>query len=387
MDDFDNFFDDQRSPEPEKTPIYHTPEPKHKNKKNLTVILCIILAVLMCVLVVVNVIVLSTLKTSIAAEYAQTMEAKMREIYEQAVNDALAGTDVIKDVTDSATNKVIDALDTTIGEIADNYASSVARLYMFESENASINTGNLAGVATGFLISDTNDDGTLQRYIVTNAHCVRYAKSVAVGSIGGWWGGTTYRYEWASYGKIIAKFENNSTAYTTEIVAYGAYNDNEKGLNAENDQADLAILRIIGTQPANYVDGEGHKSLKLATSDTGITRGTPVALIGNPEGIGDSNSITSGTISQTGISIASWGPGTFIMTDAAVNGGNSGGPMIDRRGVVLGVVESKLVSDDIDNMGFALSARTLHDFIIWAQKAANNTLHKDIEINCVYVAN
>ena len=385
MDDFNNFFDDQRSPEPERTPIYHTPEPKHKEKKNVAVILSIVIAVIMCVLVVVNVIVLSTLKNTIAAEYAQNMEAKMREQYEQAIKDALDGTDVIKDVTDTATNQVIDALDTTIGEIADNYASAVARLYMYESENASATAANLAGVATGFLISDTDENWT-PRYIVTNAHCVRYAKAVSTGSIGGWWGGTTYHYEWASYGKIIAKFENDDTAYTTEIVAYGSYNDTDHNLRAENDQADLAILRVTGKQPANYKDGVGHKSLRIATSDSGITRGTPVALIGNPEGIGGTNSITSGTISQTGITISSWGPGTFIMTDAAVNGGNSGGPMIDRRGIVLGVVESKLASDDIDNMGFALSANTLYDFINWAKQASNNTFKRDIDIKCEFVA-
>jgi len=383
MDNFNNFFDDQRSPESERTPIYHTPEPKRRDKKSITVILCIVIAVIMCVLVVVNVIVLSTLKNSIATEYANTMEAKMREQYQQAINDALADTDVVKDVTDTATNQVIDALDTTVGEMANTYASAVARLYMYESENASLTSANLAGVATGFLISDTDSTGTAQRYLVTNAHCVRYAKMVSSGTIGGWWGGSSYRYEWASYGKIIAIFENDDTAYTTEIVAYGAYNDTDHNLVAENNQADLAILRITGKQPSN----EKNVSLRLASSDNGITRGTPVALIGNPEGIGDSNSITSGNISQTGITIESWGPGTFIMTDAAVNGGNSGGPMMDRRGVVLGVVESKLVSDDIDNMGFALSASTLHEFILWAQNSGNNVLRRNITINCTFVAN
>ncbi len=384
MDDFNNFFNEQPNPEPARTPVYHTPEPKRKDKNNLTAIVCIIIAVIMCVLVIVNVIVLATLKNSIAAEYASNMEAKMREQYQQAINDSLKDTDVIQDVTDNASDKVIDALDSTIGEIAENYASGVARLYMYESASASTTAGNLAGLATGFLVSDTDASGTQQRYIVTNAHCVRYAKAVSTGGI--IWGGSSTRYEWASYGKIIAVFEDNDTKYTAEIVAYGSYDarDNDKGyyLKAENDQPDLAILRIKGTQPSN----EAHKSLRLASTTSTIKRGTPVALIGNPEGIGDTNSITSGTISNVGIKVSSWGTGTFIMTDAAVNGGNSGGPMLDRRGIVIGVVESKLVSDDIDNMGFALSAATLYDFISWAQKASNNTLGKDISIACTFVS-
>ncbi|MCM1306659.1 MAG: serine protease [Bacteroides sp.] len=380
MDDFNNFFDEQPSREPVRTPIYHTPEPKHSGKSNLNAIICLVIAVIMCVLVIVNVIVLATLKNSIAAEYANSMEASMREQYYSAISDSLSDTNVVEDVTNTATTKVIDALDTTIGEIAENYASGVARLYMYTSSLSA----KADGLATGFLISDTNEDGTLGRYIVTNAHCVRFATAHTTYSP---YYGKTPRIEWASYGKITAVFEEDETTYTTEIVAYGAYSTTvedqyheEYNASAENDQPDLAILRITGNQPSN----EQHVSLKLASNDYSIKRGTPVALIGNPEGIGDTNSITSGTISNVGIRVSSWGSGSFIMTDAAVNSGNSGGPMLDRRGVVLGVVESKLVSDDIDNMGFALSASTLCDFIEWAK--TNNVLNSTVEINCTFVS-
>lgn len=384
MDDFNNFFDEQPRREPSRTPIYHTPEPRHNDKSRLNAIVFIVIAVIMCVLVIVNVIVLSTLKNTIAAEYASSMESKMREQYYSAISDSLSETNVIDDVTNTATNKVIDALDTTIGEIAENYASGVARLYMYESSAANASS-SAAGLATGFLISDTNANGTPERYLVTNAHCVRYAKKVTVssggiGSFPGFGSGTSYRYEWASYGKILAVFEDDETAYTTEIVAYGSYADSDHNLRAENDQPDLAILRIKGKQPSNAE----HVSLKLASNDYTIKRGTPVALIGNPEGIGDTNSITSGTVSNAGIRVSSWGAGTFVMTDAAVNSGNSGGPMLDRRGVVLGVVESKLVSDDIDNMGFALSASSLYSFIKWAEK--NNVLGTAIQISCTFVS-
>lgn len=385
-DDFNNFFDDQRQPEPQHTPVYHTPEPKHHGSKtNITAILCIAIAVVMCVLVIVNVIVLATMKTAIADKYAATMSAQMKEQYEQAIKDSLADTDIIDDVKDSATKQVIDAMDATIGEIANNYASSVARLYMYTSSQATPGRDRAQGLATGFLITDTDESGTLQRYLVTNAHCVRYVKATSTGGIGGFWGigGGITTYSWESYGKIVGIFEGSSVYYTLEIVAYGSYTDSDyPTVAAENNgQPDLAILRVKNTQPSNT----DHPSLKLASSDSFITRGTPVALIGNPEGMGTTNSITSGTVSNTEITQESWGAGTFIMTDAAVNSGNSGGPMLNSSGIVIGVVESKLVSDNIDNMGFALSAQTLRDFIEWASQKDNNVMKSNLNINCKYV--
>jgi len=384
-DDFNNFFDDQRQPEPQHTPVYHTPEPKHRGSKtNITAILCIAIAVVMCVLVIVNVIVLATMKTAIADKYAEIMSSQMQEQYEQAIKDALANTDIIDDVTDSATKQVIDAMDATIGEIANNYASSVARLYMYTSAQATPGRDRAQGLATGFLITDTDESGAKQRYLVTNAHCVRYVKATTTGGMGGIWGigGGITTYSWDSYGKIVGIFEGSTIYYNLEIVAYGSYTDSDyPTVKAENDQADLAILRVSGTQPSN----NAHPSLKLASSDSFITRGTPVALIGNPEGMGTTNSITSGTVSNTDITQESWGAGTFIMTDAAVNSGNSGGPMLNSSGVVIGVVESKLVSDNIDNMGFALSAKTLRDFIEWASQKENNVLKSSLTINCSYV--
>ncbi|MBO4380614.1 MAG: trypsin-like peptidase domain-containing protein, partial [Clostridia bacterium] len=145
-------------------------------------------------------------------------------------------------------------------------------------------------------------------------------------------------------------------------------------LSAENDQADLAILRIVGTQPSN----DTHPSLKLAYNDEVITRGMEVALVGSPQGV--QNSISVGVVSQTGITISTWGAGTFIMTDAAINGGNSGGPMVNSLGNVVGVVESKIVSTEIDNMGFALSVDTLRSFLSWASQAAHNELGENLTL-------
>ncbi len=364
MDDFNNFFDDQRETQPHHTPVYHTPEPKNHNKLNAVTIICIVVAAVMCVVVLVNVIVLASMKQTIAEEYAASIADSMKEQYRNAINETLSDTDIVEDITDQALQEAIEKLNYAVGQVADKYCSaSVARLYMYTDSSTSY------GVASGFLITDTDSTGTTQRYLLTNAHCVRYAAQTRVGGMGF---GSRYTYSWASYKTIIAVFDGEETQYNVEIVAYGGYDDSDSGLTAENDQADIAILRIKGTQPSN----EAHPSLQIATTD--VKRGDPVALIGNPEGIGEKNSITSGTVSQPDIVLSSWGAGTFIMTDAAVNGGNSGGPMVNILGKVVGIVESKLADDSIDNMGFALSADTIRDFVTWAQKPANNVLGTDL---------
>ncbi len=372
MKDYDEFFDDQRPGTEGKTPIYHTPTPKKHNQNNITLILCIVLAVVMSLVVIVNVIVLATLKNTIAEEYANKMADELKSQYNKAIEEALNDQNIIDDVTNAAANEAVNALKANIGEIANSLASSVARIYMYESAAANPESDD-AHIATAFLISDTvNGSG---RYLVTNAHCVTYVKEETLG-----WGGFATKYSWAEFGKIVCMFEGEKTYYNAEIVAYGGYSDSDySSLSPANDQPDLAILRITGTptslgaQPSN----EAHPSLKLASSDFS-PRGTAVALIGNPENMGGLNSVSTGCISQTQISIPKWGAGKFILTDAAVNEGNSGGPMLNARGVVVGVVESKLVSDKIDNMGFAVSAATLHSFIDWVEQQNN------ITINCVY---
>jgi len=373
MDDFNNFFDDQRNSQPEHTPVYHTPSPKN-NKLGPVGILCVVLAVVMCVVVLVNVVVLASLKQTIAEEYAASISADMREQYINAVNEALKNTDIVEDVTNAATQKALEALNSSVGKVANEKSPSVARLYMYKDANANPSTTSYNGIASGFLVTDYTDE-TPYRYLLTNAHCVRYEAS-RTQQFGYPFGAGRITYEWASYGTIICMFDGDtSNYYKLEVVAYGAYKGDH--LDAESDDPDIALLRVVGkVSGSGTVSGQpsntDHPSLKLALSDA--QRGSDVALIGNPEGVGTTNSISVGTISQTGITISSWGSGTFVMTDAAVNGGNSGGPMINEAGFVVGIVESKLVDESIDNMGFALSVSTIRDFVSSVSKKKNLNL-------------
>lgn len=383
MDDFNNFFDDQRNSQPEHTPVYHTPSPKHNNKLGPVGIICVVLAVVMSVVVLVNVIVLASLKQTIAEEYAASISADMKEQYINAINEALKDKDIVEDVTNSAAQKALEALNTSVGKVANAKAASVARLYMYKDSDVNPTTTSYNGIASGFLITDSTDESHY-RYILTNAHCVRYEASKTQ-QFGYPLGFGKVTYQWESYGTIICMFDGDTSSYyRLEIVAYGAYNGDH--LDAESDQPDIALLRISGkinkTNASSVIDeqpsNETNPSLTIAINNA--KRGSEVALIGNPEGVGSTNSISTGNISQNGISISSWGAGTFVMTDAAVNGGNSGGPMIDILGNVVGIVESKLVDESIDNMGFALDVNTIRTFVGWASQKANNQLKQNLNL-------
>ena len=118
--------------------------------------------------------------------------------------------------------------------------------------------------------------------------------------------------------------------------------------------ADLAVLKTGGNVPA---------VAQLGNSDV-LNMGETVIAIGSP--LGDlTNTITVGVISATGRSIDS-GQGYqiegLIQTDAAINEGNSGGPLVNLAGEVIGintlVVRSSGDGSVAEGLGFALPAST-----------------------------
>lgn len=373
MDDFDNFFngggDNQN-----RTPIYHTPTDPPK-KTNPTTIICICIAVFMCIVVMVNVIVLVSLKSKIAEEYAASISDTMRQAYADAISDALGDTDIISDVTDSATATALDKLASSTGEVvAANCLSSVVSVYCTSTQES--------GTASGFVITDVDtENGITQRYVVTNAHVVVYEKATTNNSYFYGRPTQTTSYSIEEYDSITCQFKGETKYYTLTVVAVGGVTFDHASSD-NSDQSDLAICAFSGDQP----DETEHPSLKIAAAaDNKITKtGDEIVLIGNPQGIGIS--MSTGLVSNDSPDMTLFGTivGEFIMTDAAVNAGNSGGPMINKNCVVIGVVESKLASSSIDNMGFAVSAVTLGEFIAWAEDGDHNELGKDITINATY---
>ena len=154
---------------------------------------------------------------------------------------------------------------------------------------------------TGFIITD---DG----YLITNAHVIAGA--------------------------------TNAEAIT--------YNQERKHLTliGYNNEYDLALLRISGS----------YNELNFGDSDD-LRIGEKVIAIGNPLGL--SFSVTEGIVSAADRKISGY-PGNYIQTDAALNSGNSGGPLINTDGKVIGINNFKVAGD---NIGFALESKDIIDEI------------------------
>jgi serine protease Do len=104
---------------------------------------------------------------------------------------------------------------------------------------------------------------------------------------------------------------------------------------------DVALLRIAGA--------ERLPSAPLGNSDD-LRVGEWVCAIGNP--LGYRHSVTVGVVSFVGRKLFDQSLDDYIQTDAAINFGNSGGPLINARGEVIGI--NSAISSRASNIGFAL---------------------------------
>lgn len=135
----------------------------------------------------------------------------------------------------------------------------------------------------------------------------------------------------------------------------------EATVEATDPDLDLAVLAINAPELPYLALGDSEASVP----------GQPVAVYGFPFGreveVGKANlpdivpqvSVSKGAVSATRSDDA--GRSAFLQTTATVNPGNSGGPMVDEEGFVLGVVRLKLRGGD--GIGFAIPVNAVKDFL------------------------
>ena len=164
-------------------------------------------------------------------------------------------------------------------------------------------TGSVSG--TGFIISS---DG----YILTNNHVVE----------------TAYKQD-----------------LKVTVMLYDGTEYDAKIIGVEGDNNDIAVLKI---------DATGLNAATLGNSDE-MKVGESIYLVGNP--LGElTYTMTAGIVSALDREIAAEQDSSVNMfqLDAAVNSGNSGGPVYNSRGQVVGVVTAKYKSTGVEGLGFAI---------------------------------
>jgi hypothetical protein len=185
------------------------------------------------------------------------------------------------------------ALDTIIIPISKNY---VVDLEQAVASTVTIKTKD--GHGSGFLISETG-------HIITNYHVV------------------------TDTNHLEAIF-NEGERFKIKVLRV-------------NKEADLALVKI-----------EANTLLPFkVTDDEHYNIGNEIFAIGTPSALDLRQTISKGIIS----SVRKNNDGNkYIQTDASVNGGNSGGPLIDENGMLFGVVNAKLVGSGVEGIAFGIPA-------------------------------
>ncbi|MDE5556444.1 MAG: trypsin-like peptidase domain-containing protein [Ruminococcus sp.] len=187
-------------------------------------------------------------------------------------------------------------------------------------------TSTSIGTGTGVVITE---DG----YIVTNAHVIYDSE------------------HGAGLSENITVHMSDDNSYDAEVIGY-------------DTDCDLAVLKI---------DASGLIVAEFGDSDS-LMLGESVIAIGNPLGFDLMNTVTSGIVSGLNRNITINDKAmNLIQTDTAINSGNSGGPLINKYGQVIGINSSKMSASynetSIEGIGFAIpsneTAKIIDDFITY----------------------
>jgi serine protease Do len=190
------------------------------------------------------------------------------------------------------------------------------------------------------------------------------------------------------FADLVEKVNPGVVAITTENLTYDGYNNtltqessgsgwmiDENGtivtnnhvidgaavINVELSDHKAYTAELVSTDPTTDVAviriNTGQKLLALSVADTSRLKvGDWVIIMGNPLGMGIS--AKQGIISRLGVTMYSSPEQIYynlIETSAAVNPGNSGGPMVNMDGEVIGITSLKIESSGIEGMGYAIT--------------------------------
>ena len=161
-----------------------------------------------------------------------------------------------------------------------------------------------------------------------------------------------------NYGYILTNYHviQNGEKF---VVTFANGNEVEASLVSGDEYYDIAVLKVDKSQV-----------LKVATlgNSSVLELGDSVFTVGAPLGKEYMGTITKGIVSginrMVSVNLSS---GTYLMeviqTDASINSGNSGGPICNIKGEVIGITSSKLVGSGVEGMGFAIPINAVNEII------------------------
>ncbi|KKC48329.1 MULTISPECIES: S1C family serine protease [Paenibacillus] len=161
-------------------------------------------------------------------------------------------------------------------------------------------------------------------------------------------------------GVIFAKKDGKAYIITNNHVVEGASALKAVRINGESRPAKLVGSDYITDLAVLEIDGKGIDIVAELGDSSKLQSGEMVMAIGNPLGLGDS--LSMGIVSKTKqiIPVSLSQDGNYdweqevIQTDASINQGNSGGPLIDMQGKVIGINSMKIADVGVEGVGFAI---------------------------------
>ncbi len=193
---------------------------------------------------------------------------------------------------------------------------------------------------------------------------------------------------------VVYRFDETTNTYyliTNEHVVDGG--DNFKIVFADESEvvatllgvdteADIAILSFSGVGLLQTI------VVSPLAADDATIKGQVALAVGNPRGYNFYGSVTMGIVSGIDRDVDNDPFVMYLQHDASINSGNSGGPLYNLDGEVIGINVSKYVSDDIEGMGFAIPISLVKRIIerVEANNISQSTIKARLMVSWLDVA-
>ena len=282
----------------------------------------------------------------------QDADITIEDVYQAAVEAGYEGTflEFVKEYLDDTTltavsteviaNQAVLSVVSVYANFTKTYSYTSVWPYCGQSGSGTTTQGYAsAGSGVFYYIDSEKGDA----YIITNYHVVYDADSDTANHI-------SDDVFVLLYGNNYLSLDSNnhvSSTYAIPATYIGG-----------SMTYDIAVLKVTGSERLKAANGSTATAVEIGNSNY-VTVGSKALAVGNPEGLGISVtegiiSVDSESISLTAADSRSTISVRVMRVDTAINSGNSGGGLFDASGKLIGIVNAKASSSDIDNIAYAI---------------------------------